>query len=199
MFNYEIKYESYQISLKNAKNSLQKDDVSNGKYYLKIAINLSNELINNSIIPEIKKRLQEENKKLNEILINLDNNFNRLLVNCWNFNSQININSNDLSAINGMFIDCCNFNSSVNFYTNYINFSYIFINCPNYGANTFLHTNNVLNIYYPFSNLQKRVNVFIYNNILSNFVNARANNNGVNQIWLYDINTKELLLKGDIE
>ena len=39
----------------------------------------------------------------------------------------------------------------------------------------------------------------IIGNILSNFINARANNNGVNQIWLYDITTNELLLEGDIE
>lgn len=68
MFNYEIKYESYQIALKNAKEKLKNNDINEGKYYLKKAIELSNELIEYSIISEIKSRLCEENNKLKEIL-----------------------------------------------------------------------------------------------------------------------------------
>lgn len=73
-FNFEIKNQSYKIALDNTKNYLRNDDIENGVYYLKLAIKISNELIQNCVISEVKNKLMIENKKLNQILNDILNN-----------------------------------------------------------------------------------------------------------------------------
>ncbi len=77
VFNFEIKSQSYNIALSKAKEYLEKDDQDNGVIYLKKAIVLSNELINNCVINEVRNRLIEENQLLKDILISIiDNHLN---------------------------------------------------------------------------------------------------------------------------
>lgn len=73
-FNFEIKNQSYKIALENTKNYLMNDDIESGVYYLKLAIKISNELIQNCVILEVKNKLVIENKKLNQILNDILNN-----------------------------------------------------------------------------------------------------------------------------
>ena len=70
-FNFDIKNQSYEIALKQTKESLLQNDTANGAYYLDRAIALSEELIAHCIIPELKRNFTEENKKLKAIRTNL--------------------------------------------------------------------------------------------------------------------------------
>ena len=70
-FNYEIKSQTYKAALDNTKSFLLQDDIENGLYYLKIAISVCGELVNNTVIPEMKNKYSIEYKKLNEILVDI--------------------------------------------------------------------------------------------------------------------------------
>lgn len=66
MFN--IKRQSYQLSLEKTKQFLEQNDLENGVESLKKTIELSNELILNCTVYEVKKIIVEENQKLNSLL-----------------------------------------------------------------------------------------------------------------------------------
>lgn len=80
-FNFELKSQSYEIVVKKTQELLAKNDLENGMYYLNKAIDLSNELINNCIINELKNRYISENKKLKELHNRLMDNNNPFIVN----------------------------------------------------------------------------------------------------------------------
>lgn len=95
-FNFEIKAQSYKIALDNAKSFLVNDDIDSGVYYIKLALQISNELIANCVISEIKNKYVIENKKLNDILVDLTkNNFNPFTQKKAKSNSSIAGGQND--------------------------------------------------------------------------------------------------------
>ncbi len=70
-FNFVIKKESYELTVNNMIQSLNRNDLEQGLDCLQKAINLSNELIANCKIPEIKEKYIEENKNLHIVLTKL--------------------------------------------------------------------------------------------------------------------------------
>lgn len=73
-FNFEIKAQTYKTALDNTRQYLLQEDIENGVYYLKIAIQVCNELVANSHIAEIKSKYMSESRKLNEILVDITKN-----------------------------------------------------------------------------------------------------------------------------
>lgn len=87
-FNFALKVQSYEIVLKKIKEFLLIDDLENGKYYLQKAIGLSEELIVNSSIKEMKDKYLIENKKLKNIYQQVCNNNNPFIKQTTSINTQ---------------------------------------------------------------------------------------------------------------
>lgn len=90
MFNFVLKKETYEAALKNVKDYLSQNEISDGLIYLNRALEINNELINNCSINELRARYKKEQSdllKLKDNLIskNINPFFNKI-------NSQINQN-----------------------------------------------------------------------------------------------------------
>lgn len=120
--------------------------------------------------------------------------YNFVFNNCPNLNCDLE----DLYVYNTYrcFTNCQNFNGNVNFtYPSINNFSYVFyIGTNNFKGNVYIVSNYVNNVYRPFYNYKKRINVFCHKGTRT--YNSFINGTYVTNVWLYDINTGDLLHAG---